>query len=241
MPRDHSIGLLAPARSDRSGHGTPARDGLVMALRQRTSGLHVEAERAGIIRDVLRGTANRYGYALLLRSLLPAYQALETGLERHRGTTLLAKLVRPEVYRAASIETDLTVLAGPAWRDVLPLLESGQRYAHRVAAAAAGDGARLLAHAYTRFLGDLSGGRVVAARLATSFAPLSAALRFYEFPEIPDLVAFKSEYLAALDHAGSLVADKQAIIEEAADAFMCNIRVAEEVEACAYAHAGPSR
>jgi heme oxygenase len=206
-----------------------------MALRQRTRGLHAEAERAGVIRDLLRGTANRTAYALLLRNLLPVYQALERALDRHRGTTLLARLARPEVYRAAAIEADLTLLAGRAWQDLLPLLESGRGYANRVAASASGDGARLLAHAYTRFLGDLSGGRVMAARLSAIFTPQSAALRFYEFPGIADLAAFKVAYLADLDRAGSLVADQQPIIEEAADAFLCNIHIAKEVGAYARA------
>jgi heme oxygenase len=235
MLQDHPVGLSTPTCNDCEVRGTPSRDGLVMALRQRTKGLHAQAERAGIIRAVLQGTANRYGYALLLRSLLPAYQALEAGLDQHRGTILLAQLARPEVYRSAAIETDLAVLAGPAWQDALPLLESAQGYADCVMAAAAGDGARLLAHAYTRFLGDLSGGRVMAARLAISLAPLSGALRFYEFPGIADLAVFKATYLEALDDAGSLVSDQQTIVEAAADAFMCNIRVAKEVEAYALA------
>lgn len=235
MPPDHSIGLSAPIRDTPTDDDTPARAGLVIALRQRTRGLHADAERAGIIRDLLRGTASRAGYALLLRNLLPAYQALESGLDRHRGTPLLAALARPEVYRAAAIAADLALLAGPAWREVLPVLESGQSYAARVADAASGDGARLIAHAYTRFLGDLSGGRVMAARLASSLASLSAAVRFYEFPDIADLAAFKAAYLTAVDHAGHLVADRQAIVEEAAEAFRCNIRVAEEVKAHAAA------
>ena len=240
MSQDSSVGFSAPTSlgapcdgttgHGTTGHGTLAHHGLVMALRQRTRGLHAEAERSGIIRDVLRGAASRYGYALLLRTLLPAYQALEAGLEWHRDSPLLAALARREVYRAATIAADLDLLAGPAWPDTLPLLKSAQHYADRVADAAAGDGARLLAHAYTRFLGDLSGGRVMAARLASSLATLPGALRFNEFPDIADLAAFKSAYLAALDHAGSLVSDQQAIVEEAAYAFSCNIAVSEEVQ-----------
>ena len=78
----------------------------------------------------------------------------------------------------------------------------------------------------------------MAARLATRFEPLPDALRFYEFPDIADLAAFKSAYLGALDHAGSLIPDRRAIIEEAADAFVSNIRVAEEVDA--YGRSGTS-
>jgi len=58
---------------------------IVTALYLRTKALHVEAERTGIIRDLLRGEATREGYVLLLRNLLPAYRAMEQGLVRHRG------------------------------------------------------------------------------------------------------------------------------------------------------------
>lgn len=50
---------------------------LVTALYLRTKTLHVEAERTGIIRDLLHGGASREGYILLLRNLLPAYLAME--------------------------------------------------------------------------------------------------------------------------------------------------------------------
>lgn len=63
---------------------------VVTALYLRTKTLHVEAERTGIIRDLLRGEASREGYVLLLRNLLPAYQAMEQGLHRHRSSPPLA-------------------------------------------------------------------------------------------------------------------------------------------------------
>ena len=59
---------------------------IVTALYLRTRNLHLEAERSGIIRELLRGNASRNGYILLLRNLLPAYQAMEQGLARHRKT-----------------------------------------------------------------------------------------------------------------------------------------------------------
>ena len=215
----------------RDGPATVMRDGLVSAMRARTRDLHTLAERSGIVREVLRGTASRHEYALLLRNLLPSYQALEAGLERHRRSPLLADLARPELYRAAAIEADLSVLAGPAWPGVLPLLAAGRDYADRAAAAGAGDGARLLAHAYTRFLGDLSGGRVMAVRLAASLGPLSGGLRFHAFPGIADVHAFKATYLAALDRTGTLVSEVTQVVDEAAVAFTCNIAVSNAVQA----------
>jgi heme oxygenase len=80
--------------------------GLAKALRARTQDLHARVERAGMVRAILTGNASRPGYALLLRNLLPAYLALEAGLERHRAA--LPGLACPDVYRAAAIAADLT-------------------------------------------------------------------------------------------------------------------------------------
>ena len=64
----------------------PLPSSVVTARYLRTKALHVEAERSGIIRELLRGSATRDGYILLLRNLLPAYQAMEKGLARHIKT-----------------------------------------------------------------------------------------------------------------------------------------------------------
>ena len=61
---------------------TASSGNLANTLRERTQALHTRAERSGIINDVLRGKASRYGYALFLRNLLPAYRQMEAGLER---------------------------------------------------------------------------------------------------------------------------------------------------------------
>ena len=49
---------------------------------------------------MLKGRASRDGYALFLRNLLPAYQALEEGLERDRSDPGVEALAQPALYRA---------------------------------------------------------------------------------------------------------------------------------------------
>jgi len=204
--------------------------GLVAAMRHRTRRLHAEAERSGIVREVLRGTATTDGYALLLRNLHPVYRALEDGLERHRRTPLLRDLARSELYRSAAIEADLAALVGLTWPESLPLLAAGRRYAARVEVAGDGDGSLLLAHAYTRFLGDLSGGRVMAARLTASLPTFPVALSFHAFPRIADVERFKAEYRLALDDAGSRISELQQVVKEAEEAFSLNIALANQVQ-----------
>jgi heme oxygenase len=206
-------------------------DSVVTALFFRTKALHTEAERTGIIRDLLRGNAGRDGYVLLMRNLLPAYQALEQGLESHRNTPGLAALVQYRLDRAPALQSDLAALGGADWADGFPLLAAGEAYAARIAEIAAGDGARLIAHAYTRYLGDLSGGQILQRLLARSIGLQPDQLSFYDFPRFADLATLKADYRLALDHAGSLLADPQPVVEEGAIAFSLNIALSRAVEA----------
>jgi len=203
---------------------------VVTALYLRTKTLHLEAERSGIIRDLLHGTANRYGYILLLRNLLPAYQAMERGLARHRKTPGIGALANYRLDRAPAIEADLAALCGESWRHDIPLLRAGDHYSRRITEAAQGNGARLIAHAYTRYLGDLSGGLILQRLLARSLELQPAELSFYDFPRYPDLVALKAAYRETLDRAGALARDPEAVVEEGALAFALNIHLSCAVQ-----------
>jgi heme oxygenase len=176
---------------------------------------------------MLQGRANRDGYALFLRNLLPAYQALEYGLERGRSDPSVKPLAQPPLYRAPALERDLAVLCGEraGWPAVLP---SGAEYGARVAEASA---SRLLAHAYVRYLGDLSGGRILGRLLARAPGLPAAALSFYDFPAIPDTDAFRDTCRTAIDRTLLSEEHIQAALDEACRAFEHNIRVSEEVSA----------
>jgi heme oxygenase len=112
-------------------------------------------------------------------------------------------------------------------------LDEADRYARRIAVAAEADGALLIAHAYTRYPGDLAGCRVLASRLATAFDLAPSGLSFYAFPEIADVNEFAREYRADLDVAGGAVRDVDAVVEEAALAFQLNIDLSEAVQSIA--------
>lgn len=206
-------------------------ESVVTALYLRTKSLHVEAERTGIIGDLLRGSASRDGYVLLLRNLLPAYQAMERGLARHRKTPGLGALANYRLDRAPAIEADLGALCGKSWQRDIPLLPAGDNYARRITEAAEGNGARLIAHAYTRYLGDLSGGQILQRLLTRSLELWPDQLSFYDFPRHADLTALKAGYREALDRAGSQVRDSAAVVEEGALAFTLNIELSCAVKA----------
>lgn len=206
------------------------RDGFLAALRDATHALHTEAENSGFVNDLLKGRATRAGYVLWLRNLQPAYAAMERGLEALRPFPPFAALAKPEVYRTAALERDLTALCGPSWRTAAATLPAGDAYASRIAAIAS-DPARLAAHAYVRYLGDLNGGQVVGRMVARSLGLEIDALSFYAFPA--DTAALEPAYRGALAESGRALGDAAPALEEAALAFRMNIALSDAVRAAA--------
>ena len=211
----------------------PPGPGLATALRRGTATLHTEAERSGIVQAILQRRASRAGYALLLRNLLPIYRAMERALRRLGPASDVAGWRRPELYRAEALAGDLAALAGPRWKLLLPLLPAGRRYAVRVRAAAAGRGTLLIAHAYARYLGDLSGGQVLRRLLGGALRLGPGELRFYDFPAVADPAALRDELRATLDLAGAALPRPGALIAEAQAAFRLNIALSRAVLAAA--------
>ena len=231
-------GSLRPATGESytRGMGLPSSasgSGLADRLRQGTRPLHVRAERSGILAELLRGRASQDAYALLLRNLLGVYEEMESGLERGREHPAIRPLACPAVYRTAALRSDLDALGGPEWAQSLPRLPSGSRYAQRVSDACRGDGTRLLAHAYVRYLGDLNGGRIVAHMLRDKLGLGPESLAFYAYPQIAEPDAFLRDYRSAVDAASSWV-DADVLLDEARAVFQLNIDLSEEVlERCA--------
>lgn len=196
---------------------------LTRYLRAHTAALHRQAEASGVVAQLLAGTVSRSQYGLYLRSLLPAYDILEHALERRRDP-LIGPIADRAVFRGNALRADLADLVGPEWERTLPLGRAAIRYAERIAEV---DGdARLIAHAYTRYLGDLNGGRFLHPVLVGAFGQS----RFTAFPDIPDPAGFIRRYRAALD-AACPPDQQERLGQEAVLAFELNIAVSEEVAA----------
>ena len=133
----------------------------------------------------------------------PPIRRWSRDFERHRGSPALGRLVDYRLDRAPAIEADLVALCGERWSQGIPLLAAGELYARRIAKAAEGDGTRLIAHAYTRYLGDLSGGQILQRLLARSLDLRPSELSFYDFSRFSDLDALKADYRQALDQRRS--------------------------------------
>ncbi len=206
-------------------------------LQDRTSELHRKAERTGAIAHILRGKAGIETYGLYLRNLLPAYEQLEVSLTQRANEIPFKGIAVPALRRSMSIAADLREMYGVSWRDRLPVLPASATYASRIADAAVGDGSRLLAHAYVRYLGDLNGGQILKRVLAKSLGLSSAALTFYDFDDIVELESFRTSYRSAIGGAALAFDEQDRILEEACTAFRHNIELSVEVQEFAEATA----
>jgi len=100
--------------------------GFAAVLRERTQAIHREAERSGYIADLLRGRATRFGYAVYLASLLPAYEAMEQHLAVDSPIPALRAFAVPGLARSAALRHDLQALDNPA-DGALPVLPEAKK------------------------------------------------------------------------------------------------------------------
>lgn len=204
-------------------------DGLAEALRKATRELHRRAERAGVIAELIAGRVRAPAYLLLAFNLLPIYRALEAALGDQASRPVLAELVRPELARARLLAGDVVILAERLPETPLRVLAESEAYRCRIETIAKSCPERLLAHAYVRYLGDLSGGQLLARRLARTPGIGPEATRFYEFSGVGDLSVAKIEYRRAIDRAGTRLLDPGGVVEEACEAFRLTIALSEAV------------
>lgn len=190
-------------------------------LRTETRDAHVHAERSGMMRPLLRGRVERDRYVRLLASLYPIYVALEDGLA---SATALSAIRFPELDRRASLEADLDHLHGPDWSAIAPA-PSAVALAERVTVAAADEPELLAAHAYVRYMGDLSGGTILGGILRKALGLDGSGTAFYAFPP-PDPETWKTRFRDGLN---TLAVDSAVLVEEALSAFRLHSLMFEEL------------
>ncbi|MFJ4363428.1 heme oxygenase (biliverdin-producing) [Streptomyces chartreusis] len=188
---------------------------------------HVQAETSTFMSDMLGGRLGVDAYARYTEQLWFVYEALEAGAERLASDPVAGPFIRPELFRLASLERDLAHLRGPGWRSLVSALPATRAYADRVRECAEGWPAGYIAHHYTRYLGDLSGGQIIRdkAEKTWGFTRKGDGVRFYVFEEISNPAAFKRSYRELLDEVRADDLEKQRIVAECKRAFALNTAV----------------
>lgn len=208
---------------------TVTQDALSTLMRDGSRAEHTSAESSTFMTELLEGRSSVETYTVFLRQLAAVYEALET-VGRELATDPVASAVVDEaVMRGEAIDTDMRFLAGEAWRD-LPVGPAAVAYVERIHETR-DDAERYLAHHYTRYLGDLSGGQAIGRILERQYGLTEGGTAFYEFPAVPKPKLYKDAYRAGLDALPLDAEAKQRVVAEVKVAFALNEALFAEMSA----------
>ncbi|NLF05965.1 MAG: biliverdin-producing heme oxygenase [Actinomycetales bacterium] len=197
-------------------------------MRAGTRTQHETAETQGFITRLMKGELNRAAYADFLAQHHAIYVALEETGFALRAAGADDGIVLDELIRVPSLEADLEFLFGADWRTEIEILPATQAYAARLRELDSWLGG-WVAHAYTRYLGDLSGGQVIRTMLQRHYGFESEGVTFYHFAEIAKPKVFKDVYRERLDALPFGEDELDRVVAEAQHAFELNTALFREL------------
>ena len=204
---------------------------LATKLREGTKKAHTMAENVGFVKCFLKGVVEKTSYRKLVSNLYFVYSAMEEEMDRHSTHPILSKIYFPQLNRKKSLEQDLYFYYGSNWREQVAPSPAAKNYVQHIREVSATQPELLIAHSYTRYLGDLSGGQILK-KIAQRAMNLGEGqgTDFYEFQDIPDEKAFKANYRQALDELPIDDATADRIVDEANATFGMNMKLFQELE-----------
>jgi heme oxygenase len=211
--------------------GTADRTGVEpLSARLRTSSraMHDTAQGAGYLDALLAGRLDRDGYAALVAQHYFIYQALERATAAMTRDALAGVFAFPELTRLPALTADLEVLCGPGWRQRIEALPATDEYCTRLRDVASRQPAAFVAHHYTRYLGDLSGGQYIGRAIRQIYGFDDDGCRFFTFDGV-DPPAFRTRYRELLDAASFTPPDEELFLAEVGQAYRLNIAVLREL------------
>jgi len=230
---------MIPARSQLTGvrmalstQTTSARSsGLALALDGGTRKSHSAAENTAFVAGFFRGISNEATFVKLVTSLWFVYDTMESSFDAATDKSVRA-MDYPALRRKHALEQDLAHFYGSDWRQLVQPSIATKAYVEHIKKVADGDKQWLLvAHMYTRYLGDLFGGQMMMG-MATKSLNLDGGkgVEFYKFDQIADNKAFIEDWYSQANQLPLSDEEKAALVEEANVVFRYNIAIFEELD-----------
>lgn len=185
-------------------------------LRSGSQAEHTAAESSTFMSELLAGRINEAGYAHFLGLLRRVYEALETTAAELSSDPVASAVIDPSIERLAAIDADLD-----HWGRVDAESPATDAYVARIRATTKWGGL-FVAHHYTRYLGDLSGGQAIGRILGREFELDGAGVDFYAFPHVPKPKLYKDAYRARLDALPLDEAQRERVLDEVKVVFSLN-------------------
>ncbi|XP_040212203.1 heme oxygenase 2 isoform X1 [Rana temporaria] len=222
----------APTREEEEEKEVRPTD-LSELLKEGTKESHDKAENTTFVKDFLKGRIKRELFKLATTALFYTYTALEEELDQNKEHPAIAPLYFPqELHRAEALKMDLLYFYGEDWEEVIQCSEATKAYVERIHHLGTHQPELLVAHAYTRYMGDLSGGQILkkVAQRALHLPSEGQGVQFYMFDNVTNAQQFKQLYRARMNTLDLDSETKGGIVEEANRAFRFNMEVFDELD-----------
>lgn len=203
---------------------------LAEQLRLGTTKSHSMAENVSFVKSFLGGVVDKKSYRTLVANLYFVYSAIEQQMYNNRHNKSIALIYFTQLNRKQSLEKDLEYYYGPDWKQLVKPSLVTQSYVDRICDIGKCQPELLISHAYTRYMGDLSGGQILK-NIAKNAMQLSTddGTEFYIFRDIKNEKDFKKMYRDALNSIPIKEDQIKLIISEANVAFDLNMKMFQEL------------
>ena len=203
-----------------------------LELKEGTSKSHNAAENTKFVSQFLKGVLNPEEYCKLLSDFYYVYDTMETRIQESKDPLVrVLQQWNVQLFRTAFIQRDLRYYYGPMWRSEIKPSEPCNTYVDRLNEVAKDSPYLLIAHHYTRYIGDLSGGQILKNIAQNALQPRDGeGLKFYDFPRIDNAKEWKVKYRSTLDTLELDQSQVDALIAEANNAFRLNMLLFDELK-----------
>jgi len=180
-------------------------------MREKTKIIHNRVETRAFLQNLVKGKVSKELYCQYLVDLKHIYEGLEKKLEKNCLHKATGQLCIPTLYRTKSLEEDIKALGiknlkpGDKAQEYCKYLENIEQDKSHV----------LVAHAYTRYLGDLFGGQLLCKKVDKMWKGVTA---FYTF-KVTSCSKFAREIRNILNTLPLSSIQQDEIVKEAYKAF----------------------
>ncbi|KAM7148444.1 heme oxygenase 2 isoform 1-T4 [Molossus nigricans] len=225
--------------SEKNSSGAPERENhtrmvdLSELLKEGTKEAHDRAENTQFVKDFLKGKIRKELFKLATTALYFTYSALEEEMDRNKDHPAFTPLYFPmELHRKEALTKDMEYFFGEDWEEQVQCSEATRKYVERIHYVGQNEPELLVAHAYTRYMGDLSGGQVLkkVAQRALKLPSTGEGTQFYLFKNVENAQQFKQFYRARMNALDLNLKTKEKIVEEANKAFEYNMEIFNELD-----------
>ena len=203
---------------------------LAQKLREGTTKSHSMAENVSFVKSFLGGVVDKKSYRKLVANLFFVYAAIEEEIEKNKNHVAIKPIYFPQLNRQFSLSQDLEYYYGKNWQKEVAPSQATKAYIDRIHSIGTNQPELLIAHAYTRYMGDLSGGQILKKIAQNAMQlPGTQGTAFYNFEQIEDDMAFKAIYRDALNNVPISSDQISQVITEANISFNLNMKMFQEL------------